>query len=279
MDYESSSSASSFSREAPTTFCSSSDKFATNSQQPQESSPFSNGGGENTSDDYDYGQTKQKRLSCHPKQEAIISQFTSITGCSYDQALQLLTMSNWQYQIALSIYFNEIGSDNVQQPQQQQHQQPTNSTSDQTATKCKYIANNATTATATTTVNGSQQIMMNGGNSSTNLASLNAPSNTPVTPPSLDYLEKAFSKLQTSNDASSSNMSNYDDFDDDEEDDEDDDDDDRTGYAASNDCFDDMMMIMPNENDTNNRSEFMFNTMRSAATSKNSVSHTTNMFG
>lgn len=33
------------------------------------------------------------------KQQAMLNQFISIAGCSYEQAKSLLTSSNWQYQV------------------------------------------------------------------------------------------------------------------------------------------------------------------------------------
>lgn len=41
------------------------------------------------------------------KQQAMLNQFISIAGCSYEQAKSLLASSNWQYQSALSVFFDD----------------------------------------------------------------------------------------------------------------------------------------------------------------------------
>jgi hypothetical protein len=42
------------------------------------------------------------------KQQVMLNQFISITGCSYEQSRHLLASSNWQYQTALSIFFDDF---------------------------------------------------------------------------------------------------------------------------------------------------------------------------
>lgn len=91
------------------------------------------------------------------QQQAMLNQFVSIAGCSFEQAFYLLSASNWQYQVALNSFFDEVKEGGVN----------TNRT-------------------------------FNNGNNTHNLinnSSANAPSNTPVTPPDVDFLEKAFSQM------------------------------------------------------------------------------------
>lgn len=40
------------------------------------------------------------------KQQAMLNQFISIAGCSYEQAKSLLSSSNWQYQVSFVAYSN-----------------------------------------------------------------------------------------------------------------------------------------------------------------------------
>lgn len=42
------------------------------------------------------------------KQQVMLNQFTTFAGCSYEQSLQLLASSKWQYQVALSTFLNDI---------------------------------------------------------------------------------------------------------------------------------------------------------------------------
>lgn len=82
------------------------------------------------------------------RQQVMLNQFVSITGCNYEQAIELLAASNWQYQVGLSLFFDELSMQ----------------------TKSATIV----------------------------------PCSTPVTPPNLDFLEKAFAKLSSS--ASTTNL-------------------------------------------------------------------------
>lgn len=93
------------------------------------------------------------------QQQAMMNQFVSIAGCSFDQALYLLSSNKWQYQAALNAFFDESSSFN--------------------------------------NINITENKNINCINN-TNNRSANAPSNTPVTPPNLEFLEKAFSKLNSS---------------------------------------------------------------------------------
>ena len=42
------------------------------------------------------------------KQQVMLNQFISITGCSVEQSRHLLASANWQYQTALSIFFDDF---------------------------------------------------------------------------------------------------------------------------------------------------------------------------
>ncbi|RDD43865.1 UBA-like domain-containing protein 2 [Trichoplax sp. H2] len=43
------------------------------------------------------------------KQQIMINQFIMATGCSAEQAMQILQASHWEYEIALSVFFQEAG--------------------------------------------------------------------------------------------------------------------------------------------------------------------------
>lgn len=112
------------------------------------------------------------------QQQAMLNQFVSIAGCSFEQAFNLLSSSNWQYQVALNTFFDETSNFN----------------------KSKLTDN--------LRANNNNSLNINRLNS----MSANAPSNTPVTPPNVDFLEKAFSKLNSSfqeNPASSKQTFDY----------------------------------------------------------------------
>lgn len=102
------------------------------------------------------------------RQQVMLNQFGAITGCSHEQSLQLLLTSNWQYQTALSLFFDDF------------------------AMPTQKIAPTKT-----------NNPLANSNLSCLNSLSFCAPSNTPVTPPNLDYLEKAFSKLNSASNTSS----------------------------------------------------------------------------
>lgn len=109
------------------------------------------------------------------KQQVMMNQFMSITGCTIEQSIHLLASTNWQYQIALSLFFDDYSLSSMQPPPPPIP--PPNPNKPLVQSKSN-------------------------GNSSNNLVCLNslslcAPSNTPVTPPNLEYLEKAFSKLNS----------------------------------------------------------------------------------
>ncbi|XP_065180647.1 UBA-like domain-containing protein 1 [Sycon ciliatum] len=55
------------------------------------------------------------------KQQIIISQVVQAAGCTPDQALSLLQTANWDSQMAMSLFFQEIAL-----PQAQQHLGPAN---------------------------------------------------------------------------------------------------------------------------------------------------------
>jgi len=101
------------------------------------------------------------------QQQAMLNQFVSITGSTFDQAYYLLSLSNWQYQAALNTFFDGASLSN-----------------------CDNNLN------INITDNNNIQNISN--INCINNISANAPSNTPVTPPNLDFLEKAFSKLNPS---------------------------------------------------------------------------------
>jgi len=42
------------------------------------------------------------------KQQVMVSHFTNATGCSIDQARQLLQTSRWEFETALSLFFQEV---------------------------------------------------------------------------------------------------------------------------------------------------------------------------
>ncbi|XP_053204290.1 UBA-like domain-containing protein 1 [Panonychus citri] len=93
------------------------------------------------------------------RQQVMINQFVVVTGCNHDQAKQLLNNSNWQFQRALSIFFQEV---------------------------------------PITSLNGSGGGGGGGGfHSADRLYPLSTPANTPATPPNFPETLLAFSKLST----------------------------------------------------------------------------------
>ena len=44
------------------------------------------------------------------KQQVMLNQFISIAGCSFEDAIQLLASSNWQYQVLIVEIFTYITS-------------------------------------------------------------------------------------------------------------------------------------------------------------------------
>lgn len=116
-----------------------------------------------SSDDDNMTDISNSNLNLNLQQQAMLNQFVSIAGCSLEQAFNLLESSNWQYQDALNTFFDETSIFN-------------NSIADNLKQNNKNCLN------------------INYINS----MSANAPSNTPVTPPNVDFLEKAFSKLNSS---------------------------------------------------------------------------------
>ena len=57
------------------------------------------------------------------KQQVMINQFKSVTGCNHEQSLNLLASTNWQYQMALSLFFDDYAILSPAMLQQQQQQQ------------------------------------------------------------------------------------------------------------------------------------------------------------
>ncbi|CAB4006483.1 UBA-like domain-containing 2, partial [Paramuricea clavata] len=41
------------------------------------------------------------------RQQAMINQFVNVAGCAVDQAKKLLQAGNWQFETALSLFFQE----------------------------------------------------------------------------------------------------------------------------------------------------------------------------
>lgn len=82
------------------------------------------------------------------REQVMINQFVMVAGCARDQAKQILQASQWQFEAALSVYFQEVAVP---------HQ---------------------------------------------NHNTINAPTNTPATPPNFPDALLAFSKLKTSTDTS-----------------------------------------------------------------------------
>lgn len=111
--------------------------------------------------------TNNTSLNLNLQQQAMLNQFVSIAGCSFDQGLYLLSSSNWQYQAALNAFFDETS-----------------------------IFNSSNQGDNRNQIN--PNIFTNMNSNCINSISSDAPSNTPVTPPNLDYLEKAFSQLNSS---------------------------------------------------------------------------------
>lgn len=116
--------------------------------------------GANNSNTNNYNNMNMNDFSgLNSEQQAMLQQFMSIADCGAEQAAFLLSNSNWQYQTALNAFFEELSA-------------KTNDANKQA------MANNI-------------------NNSGINRQSEHAPSNTPVTPPDLDFLEQAFSQLNS----------------------------------------------------------------------------------
>ncbi|XP_002161236.1 UBA-like domain-containing protein 2 isoform X1 [Hydra vulgaris] len=46
------------------------------------------------------------------REQVMINQFTMAAGCNREQAKQILQASQWQFEVALSIYFQEVAIPN-----------------------------------------------------------------------------------------------------------------------------------------------------------------------
>ncbi|XP_074603992.1 UBA-like domain-containing protein 2-B [Brevipalpus obovatus] len=102
----------------------------------------------------------------HLREQAMINQFVSVAGCNHDQAKQLLQHNNWQFQKALSVYFQENA---------------TSSCSSSSSTSCTSYHHQS------------------------GRFPISTPANTPATPPNFPETLLAFSKLSTSESTPNSN--------------------------------------------------------------------------
>jgi predicted metal-binding protein len=104
------------------------------------------------------------------KQQVMINQFVCITGCRFEETVNLLETSNWNYQMALSIFFDDL---------------PISCNNNQHSSLIQQNDNKIT-------------VTDNSNSNNSKSAKNEAPSNTPVTPPCFDQMEEAFAKLTPS---------------------------------------------------------------------------------
>jgi len=107
------------------------------------------------------------------REQVMIAQFQGATGCTREQARQLLQNARWEFQTALSMFFQEC---TIQPPQQQAVAMVTGGT---TPTAQSMFAQNYRNAPV-------------GGH----LGTACAPCNTPATPPNFPEALLALQKLQ-----------------------------------------------------------------------------------
>jgi len=112
----------------------------------------------------------------------MIAQFQGATGCTREQARQLLLAARWEFQTALSMFFQEC---TIQQ--QQQMSPPAHTASAVT------MATNGTSTAQSLFAQQQCRTPIGGGHFGTAMA----PCNTPATPPNFADAMLALQKLQT----------------------------------------------------------------------------------